>query len=442
MSDHGFAALGLSADVVRALSVRGIDTPFHVQSRTIPEALRGGDVLVKSPTGSGKTIAFAAPIVERLEQSDRRPGALVLVPTRELALQVTEDLETLARAPRPSHRAVYGGVPLRAQAERARSADVLVATPGRLQDLVDRRLVSLDAVRILVLDEADRMLDMGFKPQVDRLVRRLPRERQTMFFSATLDGEVGELASQYTSSPTRIEAELPPTHAPGEVDHHFVSVTHDTKVEKLVELLTADRGLALVFVRTKRGADRLAQKLARHGVEAIAMHGDKNQSQREQALARFEQGSVTTLIATDVAARGARPRRCHARDQLRPARRRQGLHPPRRPHRPGGTVARGSPSSSPTRRRMSAASPGSTGSTTGSSRPACAPARRVSSTRRVVATRAGGPRGLAARSECGGCVASGRRSRTPSGVFRVVDPRWSGSATCDNQESSASHSPG
>ena len=304
MSDHGFAALGLSADVVRALSVRGINTPFHVQVRTIPEALRGGDVLVKSPTGSGKTIAFAAPIVERLEQSDRRPGALVLVPTRELALQVTEDLETLARARGLRTAPVYGGVPLRSQAERARSADVLVATPGRLQDLVDRRLVSLDAVRILVLDEADRMLDMGFKPQVDRLVRRLPRERQTMFFSATLGGEVGELASQYTSSPTRIEAELPPTHAPGEVDHHFVSVTHDTKVEKLVELLTADRGLALVFVRTKRGADRLAQKLARHGVEAIAMHGDKNQSQRERALARFEQGSVTTLIATDVAARG------------------------------------------------------------------------------------------------------------------------------------------
>ena len=228
----------------------------------------------------------------------------MLVPTRELALQVTEELEALARARGLRTAPVYGGVPLRAQADRARSADVLVATPGRLQDLVDRRLVSLDAVRILVLDEADRMLDMGFKPQVDRLVRRLPRERQTMFFSATLDGEVGELASQYTSSPARIEAELHATQAPGEVDHHFVSVTHDTKVEKLVELLTADRGLALVFVRTKRGADRLAQKLARHGVQAIAMHGDKSQSQRERALARFEQGSVTTLIATDVAARG------------------------------------------------------------------------------------------------------------------------------------------
>src|SRR5262245_33178702 len=167
MSDHGFAALGLSADVVRALSARGIDTPFHVQSRTIPEALRGGDVLVKSPTGSGKTIAFAAPLVERLEQGERKPSALVLVPTRELALQVTEELEALARARGLRTASVYGGVPLRAQADRARSADVLVATPGRLQDLVDRRLVSLDAVRILVLDEADRMLDMGFKPQVD-----------------------------------------------------------------------------------------------------------------------------------------------------------------------------------------------------------------------------------------------------------------------------------
>jgi superfamily II DNA/RNA helicase len=180
----------------------------------------------------------------------------------------------------------------------------VVATLGRLQDLLDRRAITLDAVAILVLDEADRMLDMGFKPQVDRIVKRLPRERQTMFFSATLDGEVGELARAYTQSPARIEAALPTEHAPGEIDHRFVAVTQDGKIDTLIELLEAERGLALVFVRTKRGADRLARRLDQRGVRAVAMHGDLNQSQRQRALERFESGKVTTLIATDVAARG------------------------------------------------------------------------------------------------------------------------------------------
>jgi superfamily II DNA/RNA helicase len=197
----------------------------------------------------------------------------------------------------------YGGVPLRTQRD-AGSADVLVATPGRLQDLVDRRTVRLDGVSVLVLDEADRMLDMGFKPQVDKLVRLLPRTRQTMLFSATLDGAVGELARAYTHDALRVEAELPHEKLPGEIHHRFVSVTQDTKVETLVELLRAERGLALVFVRTRRGADRLAKRLAYHQVDAVTLHGDKTQAQRERALARFEAGKVTTLIATDVAARG------------------------------------------------------------------------------------------------------------------------------------------
>ena len=304
MSQQSFAALGVSAELVAALTARGIESPFQIQTRTIPHALRGHDVLAKSPTGSGKTLAFALPIVQRADAGGKRPGALVLVPTRELAVQVTEELASLAPARGISVASVYGGAPLRSQAERARHAHVLVATPGRLQDLVDRRLVSLDAVSILVLDEADRMLDMGFKPQVDRIVRLLPEKRQTMFFSATLDGEVGELARAYTSTPVRVEAALPHGQAPSEIDHHFVPVTAESKVEKLVELLRAERGLALVFVRTKRGADRLAQKLARHDVAAVAMHGDMRQSQRERALARFESGKVTTLIATDVAARG------------------------------------------------------------------------------------------------------------------------------------------
>jgi len=304
MSQDTFAALGVSAELTAVLEARGIDSPFQIQTRAIPPALAGTDLLAKSPTGSGKTLAFAIPLVERAPHDDARPAALVLVPTRELAVQVTEEVQTLATARDLSVATVYGGVALRQQANVARFADIIVATPGRLQDLLDRRLITLDAVEILVLDEADRMLDMGFKPQVDRIVKRLPRDRQTMFFSATLDGEVGELASAYTQSPVRIEAELPSEHAPGDIEHRFVPVTADTKVSTLVELLHAERGLALVFVRTKRGADRLARKLAQQGVKALAMHGDLTQGQRQRALERFDSGNVTTLIATDVAARG------------------------------------------------------------------------------------------------------------------------------------------
>jgi ATP-dependent RNA helicase DeaD/ATP-dependent RNA helicase RhlE len=181
---------------------------------------------------------------------------------------------------------------------------VIIATPGRLEDLVQRRMVDLSQIKILVLDEADRMLDMGFLPQVDKLVRRLPRNRQTMFFSATLDGEVGELADKYTNSPSRFEGRLPDERTPGEIEHRFVSVKADTKVETLIEHVRATAGLTLVFVRTKRGADRLVSKLHRQGVEAVAMHGDLSQRARERALERFESGKVKTLIATDVAARG------------------------------------------------------------------------------------------------------------------------------------------
>src|SRR6188768_912918 len=304
MSQNTFAALGVGADLAAALDARGISSPFQIQSRAIPPALAGTDLLAKSPTGSGKTLAFAIPLVERAPRDDARPAALVLVPTRELAVQVSEAIESLAAVRGLRVATVYGGVALRPQANSARDAHVIVATPGRLQDLLDRRMLTIDAVEILVLDEADRMLDMGFKPQVDRIVKRLPRERQTMFFSATLDGEVGELAQAYTQSPTRIEAELPSEHAPGDIEHRFVPVTADTKVSTLVELLEAERGLALVFVRTKRGADRLARKLAQHGVKAAAMHGDLTQGQRQRALERFDSGVVTTLIATDVAARG------------------------------------------------------------------------------------------------------------------------------------------
>jgi superfamily II DNA/RNA helicase len=299
-----FRSLGVSEAIADLLERRGIVAPFQIQALVIPEALQGGDVLAKSPTGSGKTLAFAIPIVERLNTADPKPTALVLVPTRELCAQVTEEFELIA-GERVAVASVYGGVPLKAQANEAKKAHVIVATPGRLQDLVDRGLVSLEAVKVLVLDEADRMLDMGFKPQVDRLVRRLREERQTMFFSATLDGEVGELARRYTHFPARFEGELPADRRTGEIDHRFVPVTPDNKVSTLVELLNEDdRGLALVFVRTKAGADRLVEKLRRRDVDAVAIHGDKAQAQREKALARFDSGKVRTLVATDVAARG------------------------------------------------------------------------------------------------------------------------------------------
>ena len=303
MSQQSFRALGVSAQIVDALEARSIREPFAIQASVLPDALAGLDVLAKSPTGSGKTLAFGIPIVERTSPADRRPGALVLVPTRELAQQVTADL--VAIAPEAlSIVAVFGGVPVSAQAKRARSAHIVVATPGRLQDLLDRGLIDLGSIRILVLDEADRMLDMGFKPQVDRIVKRLPRNRQTMFFSATLDGEVRDLARRYTSNPASFEAGLPTERESGEVTHSFVAVAHDTKLETLVEHLRAATGRTLVFVRTKRGADQLVRKLARREIGAVAMHGDLPQARRQRALARFESGDAPVLVATDVAARG------------------------------------------------------------------------------------------------------------------------------------------
>lgn len=304
MQQQSFRELGVSAPIVDALAPRGIHAPFRIQSLVLPDALAGLDVLARSPTGSGKTLAFAIAIAERLSHRDSGVRALVLVPTRELAAQVAEELGVVARAKQLRVAAVYGGMPIGAQAKRAKSAHVLIATPGRLEDLISRRLVSLERVNVLVLDEADRMLDMGFQPQVDKIVARVPRERQTMFFSATLDGEVGRLAHQYTRSASRFEAELPESAHSAVTDHQFVPVTSENKVETLVEHLGETRSLALVFVRTKRGADRLVRKLKNHDVTAAAMHGDMSQSARERTLARFAAGKVSTLVATDVAARG------------------------------------------------------------------------------------------------------------------------------------------
>jgi ATP-dependent RNA helicase RhlE len=299
-----FSALGVSAPVVRTLAERNIHTPFAVQSLVLEDALAGVDILAASPTGSGKTLAFGLPVVERTPRG-KRPGALILVPTRELASQVVDDLRPHAAAKGLNVAAVYGGTSLGPQAKQARQADVLVATPGRLFDLIERRLVDLGSVRVLVLDEADRMLDMGFRPQVDRILKGVPENRQTMLFSATLDGPVADLARSYTANPVRYTAAAPTDMAHGEIEHRFVPVTVDAKLDVLAEHLAGERGRALVFVRTKHGADKLARKLARqHDVRTVVMHGNMSQNARERSLAKFESGRVPTLVATDVAARG------------------------------------------------------------------------------------------------------------------------------------------
>jgi superfamily II DNA/RNA helicase len=303
LSTKSFADLGVSRPVVDVLSSRGITAPFPVQSLVVNDVLEGRDVLVKSPTGSGKTLAFGIPIVERLRAEGPRPAALVLAPTRELASQIVEEIREIAHARALRVTAVYGGVGLTKQAQSAAKSHIVVATPGRLEDLLDRKAFSLSGVRMLVLDEADRMLDMGFRPAVDRIVQACPRERQTLFFSATLEGAVGKIAAQYTHDAIAHEHGPSGDHAAADVEHRFVRVADD-RVGALVDELSQERDLALVFVRTKRGADRLVKRLASSGVKAAAVHGNRSQKQREQALSQFRSGHVDTLVATDVAARG------------------------------------------------------------------------------------------------------------------------------------------
>jgi ATP-dependent RNA helicase RhlE len=304
MSSDSFADLGVSRPILGALARRGITEPFAVQRLCIADVLAGEDVLVQSPTGSGKTLAFGIPMVDRLEANARRPAALVLAPTRELAEQIVDELGAIAHARGLKVAAVFGGVGIHGQAKRAAQAHIVVATPGRLEDLLERRAFDLGRISILVLDEADRMLDIGFKPAIDRIVAKIPRDRQTLFFSATLEGQAGKLAASYTRQPRRH------VHAPKEkrgldIEHRFIHLRHEAKVGALVKVLRDDgRGRTLVFVRTKRGADRLVRKLDRQKVRALAMHGNKSQSQRRRALASFERGDCDTLVATDVASRG------------------------------------------------------------------------------------------------------------------------------------------
>jgi superfamily II DNA/RNA helicase len=299
-----FADLGISNPVVGALAKRNITEPFPVQEMVISDALAGHDLLVQSPTGSGKTLAFGIPMVDLIEPGSGL-AALVLAPTRELASQIVDELDSICRAKQLNICAVYGGVGFGPQSAAARRADIVVATPGRLEDLLSRNTISLGRVRVLVLDEADRMLDMGFKPAVSRIVAQTAKDRQTLFFSATLEGATGKLAAAYTRDARRHTQE-PEVDREADIEHSFVHVdSQSAKLDHLTaQLRDAERGRTLVFVRTKRGADRLVKRLRSNELEAVAMHGDKTQSQRERALARFERGDVDTLIATDVAARG------------------------------------------------------------------------------------------------------------------------------------------
>jgi superfamily II DNA/RNA helicase len=304
MSNQSFAALGVSRAVVSSLAKQGITEPFEIQRRVVADVLEGKDVLAKSPTGSGKTLAFGIPLVDRITSDGPRPSALVLAPTRELATQIVADIRAIAHSRALRVTAVYGGVGLVKQARDAACSHVLVATPGRLEDLLARGAFRLDAIRILVLDEADRMLDMGFRPAVERIVAACPEKRQTLFFSATLDGDAGRLARKFTRHPVVHEQGPSARRASVDVEHRFVGIEHEHRLEALVAELRRERELTLVFVRTKHGADRLVKRLRNHGVDAVAMHGNKSQRQREQALARFESGHIDTLVATDVAARG------------------------------------------------------------------------------------------------------------------------------------------
>ncbi len=299
-----FARLGLPESLVQALAQRSVTEPFPIQAATIPDALAGRDVSGKAPTGSGKTLAFGLPLLTRVDRAERnRPKALILAPTRELAEQIKRELTPLARAARRSAFAIYGGVAYGPQKNAlGKGVDVLVATPGRLEDLIEQRSVDLRGVNIVVVDEADRMADMGFLPAVRRILDQTARRRQTLLFSATLDGDIAVLSRDYQRDPIRHEAG---SVEPETVDarHHFWLVQHHDRVRHTADLVEA-AGRSIVFTRTRHGADRLAKQLGKLGVAAVAMHGGRSQNQRTRALGEFDTGRAQALIATDVAARG------------------------------------------------------------------------------------------------------------------------------------------
>ena len=303
-----FSELSLSAPLMARLNQNNFETPTPVQAGAIPPALEGRDVLATAQTGTGKTLSFLIPIVERLIRLEPRNigvQALILLPTRELAMQVEKAFRAMRTSPEQTVALVVGGLHEGSQLEAIRrGAKLVVATPGRLEDFLKRKLVRLEGVKILVLDEVDRMLDMGFQPAIARIAGMLPESRQTLCYSATLEGAVKEVARKYLNNPARIE--IGSVLKPAEnVELRTFEVEADKKQELLEHLLSAEEGSFLVFVRTKHGADRVARRLVRSGHSATQIHGDRTQSQRNQALRSFSEGHHRVLVATDVAARGS-----------------------------------------------------------------------------------------------------------------------------------------
>jgi ATP-dependent RNA helicase RhlE len=300
-----FAELPLSSNLQRKLAASGFTTPTPVQAAAIPEALLGKDVLATAATGTGKTLAFLLPIFENLQNFDQRGiAALVLVPTRELAMQVVAQYDALRDRKMPAAALVVGGMSENTQLQAIRKgARIVVATPGRLEDFIGRRLVNLQNVRILVLDEADRMLDMGFIPAIRRILSILPSKRQTMCFSATMEPSVKHLVEECMIAPVRIS--LGSTLKPHQnVKMQAIKVSLGSKRTALQQILERETGRVLVFTRTKRGTERLAKSLISAGISAAMIHGDRSQSQRNSALAGFQEGRFQVLVATDVASRG------------------------------------------------------------------------------------------------------------------------------------------
>ena len=301
---QSFRALGVSVQVEQLLARRGILQPFPIQELVLPDALAGHDVLAKSPTGSGKTLAFAVPIVERISRERTQPAALVLAPTRELAGQVADEIKPLADVCGLRVVAVFGGAPIGPQAKKARNAQILVATPGRLQDLVERKMVSLEQVNLLVLDEADRMLDMGFWPDVRRIMSLLPPKRQNMLFSATLTKDVMRVAGPTLNDPASVD--VAPSATPVDaVTQAIYPVAEAQKTDLLVRLLQTEKlDRVLVFTRTKHRADRICRQLENNRIKGAAIHSNRTQSQRQKALDGFKDGTYRVLVATDIVARG------------------------------------------------------------------------------------------------------------------------------------------
>lgn len=302
---NNFSELALRAVLQSNLTRHGFVQPTAVQAAAVPPALAGNDVVATAQTGTGKTLAFVLPLLENLLR-DSRPGvqALVLSPTRELAIQIEETFGKLAAGTGLRAAVVVGGINESRQIRTLRAgAQVVIATPGRLSDLLQRRLLNLSGVRVFVLDEADRMLDMGFLPTIKLIAGALPSERQTLLFSATIEKSVAHLIGSYVRNPVRV-AIGPATRSADQVELRLYEVEQDRKFDLLAHLLRQEPGTFLVFARTKHGTDRLAKNLVRAGVQAGRIHGDRTQSQRNQALQAFKDGGYRVLVATDVAARG------------------------------------------------------------------------------------------------------------------------------------------